>query len=215
MATDEERREVARRLRRADADGLDYETAWCWVLDDALATKGLGWPETFECLADLIEPQPVTGKTSDGYHTFDELYDHRAKLFSVIVRDYRGRAWKSLLHHDGTMYDGMFIVGIETPDGQATYHYDVDPYWSMFDCEVLERAPEWDGHTPQQAIDRIAALRPVCDREALLGIADIMEGSTFEYDGDDGAVRDFASFAEGITRFYASLIREACGEEVG
>lgn len=28
-----------------------------------------------------IEPEPVTGSTSDGYHTFDELYHHRAVLF--------------------------------------------------------------------------------------------------------------------------------------
>ena len=64
MATDEERREVARRLRRADADGLDYDTAWCWVLDDALATKGLGWSETFRHLADLIEPAPTSSDTA-------------------------------------------------------------------------------------------------------------------------------------------------------
>lgn len=25
-------------------------------------------------LAELISPEPVTGSTSDGYHTFDELY---------------------------------------------------------------------------------------------------------------------------------------------
>ncbi len=61
-----------------------------------------------------IEPEPVTGSTSDG-NTFDELYHHRAVLFSVIVAMFRGRSWKSLHHHDGTMYDGMFIVGIDTP----------------------------------------------------------------------------------------------------
>lgn len=100
----------------------------------------------------------ITGETSDGYHTFNELYHHRAVLFSVIVRDHQELAWKSKLHHDGTMYDGMFIVGINTPKGQATYHYDIDPYWEMFDCKELERAPEWDGHTPDQAIERIATL---------------------------------------------------------
>lgn len=76
-------------------------------------------------LAELISPEPVTGSTSDGYHTFDELYHHRAVLFSVIVATFPGRSWKSLHHHDGTMYDGMFIVGIDTPAGPATYHYDV------------------------------------------------------------------------------------------
>lgn len=100
----------------------------------------------------------VTGNTSDGYHTFNELYHHRAVLFSVIVRDHRELAWKSMRHHDGTMYDGMFIVGIETPEGQATYHYDIDPYWDMFNCKELDQAPEWDGHTPSEAIERIATL---------------------------------------------------------
>ena len=100
----------------------------------------------------------INGETSDGYHTFNELYHHRAVLFSVIVRDHRELAWKARKHHDGTMYDGMFIVGIETPKGQATYHYDLDPYWEMFDCEEREFAPEWDGHTPDEAIARIAEL---------------------------------------------------------
>ena len=107
----------------------------------------------------LKEQEPITGETSDGYHTFNELYHHRAVLFSVIVANYKDRAWKSVRHHDGTMYDGMFIVGIDTPDGQATYHYDIDPYWDMFDCKVREFAPEWDGHTPAQAIERIGNLK--------------------------------------------------------
>lgn len=110
-------------------------------------------------LIDLIEPEPITGDTSDGYHTFNELYDHRAKLFSVIVSCFKDKAWKSKKHNDGTMYDGMFIVGIDTPEGQATYHYDIDPYWELFDCKELEKAPKWDGHTPSQAIDRILSMK--------------------------------------------------------
>ena len=103
----------------------------------------------------------INGETSDGYHTFNELYHHRAILFSVIVKTFSDKAWKSLRHHDGTMYDGMFIVGIDTPDGQATYHYDIEPYWDMFECRELVRAPEWDGHTPAQAIERIRKLKPM------------------------------------------------------
>jgi len=99
----------------------------------------------------------VNGETSDGYHTFNELYHHRAILFSIICKKYP-LAWKSKKHHDGTMYEGMFIVGIETPNGQATYHYDIDPYWNMFDVKELETAPEWDGHSPDEAIERIAGL---------------------------------------------------------
>ena len=107
----------------------------------------------------LKAQEPITGETSDGYHTFNELYHHRAVLFSVIVANYPDRAWKSKKHHDGTMYDNMFIVGIDTPDGQATYHYDVEPYWDMFKCRVFDNAPEWDGHTPAQAIERIGKLK--------------------------------------------------------
>ena len=112
---------------------------------------------------DLINnpSQLVTGDTSDGYHTFNELYHHRAVLFSVIVKAFPDKAWKSKQHNDGTMYDGMFIVGIDTPEGQATYHYDIDPYWDMFECHELARAPKWDGHTPAQAIERIGRLEPV------------------------------------------------------
>ena len=100
----------------------------------------------------------VNGDTSDGYHTFNELYHHRAVLFSVIVRDHAKWCWKAKKHADGTMYDGMFIVGINTPHGQASYHYDIYPYWDMFHCEEYEFAPEWDGHTPQEAIERIGKL---------------------------------------------------------
>lgn len=105
----------------------------------------------------LTQP-PITGDTSDGYHTFNELYRHRAILFSVICNERPEVAWKSKRHHDGTMYDGMFIVGIDTPEGQATYHYDIDPYWDMFRVKELELAPEWDGHTSCEAIRRIGTL---------------------------------------------------------
>ena len=114
------------------------------------------------CESPKVDAEPViTGETSDGYHTFNELYHHRAVLFSVIVKAFPERAWKARQHHDGTMYSGMFIVGIDTPEGQASYHYDIDPYWDMFECRELERAPEWDGHTPAQAIERIGKLEPM------------------------------------------------------
>lgn len=111
-------------------------------------------------VGERLPDEKIDGNTSDGYHTFNELYHHRAVLFSVIVKAFPDRAWKSRKHHDGTMYDGMFIVGIDTPQGQATYHYDIDPYWKMFECKELDRAPEWDGHTPAEAIARIGALEP-------------------------------------------------------
>jgi hypothetical protein len=98
------------------------------------------------------------GEFSDGHHTFNELYHHRAVLFSVICNMFPERAWKSKRHDTGDMYEGMFIVGIETDKGQATYHYAVDPYWDMFNVKEFEMAPKWDGHTPAEAIERIGTL---------------------------------------------------------
>ena len=98
------------------------------------------------------------GDFSDGYHTFNELYHHRAVLFSVICNKMPEKAWKSKLHDTGDMFNGMFIVGIETEQGQATYHYDIEPYWDMFKVKELEKAPKWDGHTPADAIQRIGGI---------------------------------------------------------
>lgn len=98
-----------------------------------------------------------TGRISDGYHTFDELYFHRMILFAVICDTYKEKAWKSKLHDDGTMFDNYFIVGIDTPDGQYSYHYHME-YWDHFkEIKEVERAPKWDGHKPED-ITRLLSL---------------------------------------------------------
>lgn len=158
MVSNSERRRAAKRLRDA-ANGIVWKgNGFCDTLSRLTRAREATRRGVMRRLADLIEPKPVTGDTSDGFHTFNELYHHRAVLFSLIVTCFPGASWKSEQHSDGTMYDGMFIVGIETPWGQATYHYDVDKCWNMFPCEELDRAPEWDGHTPDQAIERIERL---------------------------------------------------------
>lgn len=88
---------------------------------------------------------------SDGYHTMDELYHHRGVLFSVICSQNIELSWKSRKHSDGTMYDGMFIAGINTPEGQYTYHCEND-LWDLFDVKELEHAPEWDCHKPKDIV---------------------------------------------------------------
>ena len=129
-----------------------YDLSYC---DDGDLMEWLDAQPT----ADVVEiPEGGIGNLSDGYHTFNELYHHRAILFSVICNSMPDKAWKSRLHDTGDMYEGMFIVGIETPEGQATYHYDIEPYWDMFKVKELEKAPKWDGHTPQVAIDRLSKL---------------------------------------------------------
>lgn len=99
----------------------------------------------------IISTLNDTGNISDGYHSFDELYYHRAVLFGVICKMFKDLSWKSKRHHDGSMYANNFIVGIDTPMGQYSYHYSLD-LWYMFDAKELENAPEYDGHQPSDVI---------------------------------------------------------------
>ena len=95
---------------------------------------------------------------SDGFHTFRQLYYQRMMLFAAIVKQNKDKAWKSLRHEDGELCfgGGWFIVGIDTPEGSYTYHYE-DNYYSLFDCKELERGKHWDGHT-EKDVTRLLSL---------------------------------------------------------
>ena len=105
-------------------------------------------------IQDMINRCENVGEISDGYHTFNELYDHRAALFAALCSYMKKDAWKSKYHEDGTMFDGMFIVGIQTKYGQITYHYDLDK-WDWFNVKELDHAPLFDGHNPNTVIRRL------------------------------------------------------------
>lgn len=106
-----------------------------------------------------------TNKISDGYHTFEDLYEHRIALFIALCRATFRHAWKSQLHSDGTKYEGWFILGITwhdsnglLPSRQITYHLPMKYWDEVKDIATLDKAPEWDGHTPQDVIDRLLTI---------------------------------------------------------
>lgn len=92
------------------------------------------------------------GEVSDGYHTFNELYEHRHTLFAYILRN-APTAWKSRLHDDATMFDGWFIAGLKIKELPVTYHIPIR-LWDLFTCTELLKAPKWDGHTSDDVIKR-------------------------------------------------------------
>ena len=108
-------------------------------------------------ILELKERGFSTKGISDKWHTFEELYYHRMILFLTIQLAHKERSWKSKQHHDGTMFEDSFIVGIETPEGQYSYHYNLE-YWDLFnEIKELEYAPEFDGHQPKD-ITRLLSL---------------------------------------------------------
>lgn len=100
------------------------------------------------------------GETSDGYHTFNELYRYRmlynAAFFNQLPM---GIVSKSLKHDDGEpCFDGTwFIVTAQLPTGQISNHYLIRDGWDLFHIPQVPRAPKWDGHTPTDVAERLEA----------------------------------------------------------
>jgi len=103
------------------------------------------------------------GMISDGYHTFSELYEFRkvlnALLFNEWARQGKYDVHKSWKHSDGEpcFGGGWFIVVAAPPSGQISFHYE-DKDWGMFECPIKEKANEYDGHTPQDVLERLSKL---------------------------------------------------------
>ena len=100
-----------------------------------------------------------SGELSDGYHTFNDLYYQRCILFATLVNQNKKTSWKSYKHEDGELCfgGGWFIVGIDTPQGSYTYHYE-NKYWNLFQCKELEKGKHWDGHTSKD-VDRLLSIK--------------------------------------------------------
>lgn len=101
----------------------------------------------------------VTGDTSDGYHTFNELYEHRHLLFMnmlyLVWQQGHRNVWKSLKHSDGSILGDWFIAGINEQAGeQITYHLPIK-YWSLCPGDIKTAAPEYDGHTSSDVAYRL------------------------------------------------------------
>lgn len=110
---------------------------------------------------------------SDGYHTFDELYEFR-KLYNAALFNEWAKSnitgkpvpypkfdvHKSWKHSDGEdcFGGGWFIVVAILPTGQISNHYKAQD-WDLFNIPEAKKAKyEFDGHTPKDVIDRLRAL---------------------------------------------------------
>lgn len=126
----------------------------------------------------LIRAQGEELEISDGYHTMDELYEHRIYLYISLCRAIAGlsllgaargvnknlviHVWRSQRHSDGDLCFGtgtQFVLGIHKEKGtQITYHIPISKWDETAFAETLERAPEFDGHTSQDVLERLKKL---------------------------------------------------------
>lgn len=113
--------------------------------------------ELLSTIDSLQQEQVDMGEVSDGYHTFNELYYYRmlynAAFFNLLPKEW---VHKSKRHHTGEecFGGGWFIVMANLPTGQVSNHYELKD-WDLFKVPEKEFADEWDGHTPQEAAERI------------------------------------------------------------
>lgn len=93
----------------------------------------------------------VGSDISDGYHTFDELYEHRNLLFmNLCVLDPQFSCWK---RDPGT--PGWFILYWESPSGQISYHIQ-ERLLPLIEARVREdQNKKWDGHASQDVTFRL------------------------------------------------------------
>jgi hypothetical protein len=114
------------------------------------------------------------GEISDGYHTFNELYEFRKVYNAALFNEWADAeinnvdgSWgnkynvhKSWKHFDGELCfgGGWFIVVAVLPTGQISNHYEAKD-WDLFKIPEVEKALfEFDGHTSQDVINRLKAL---------------------------------------------------------
>ena len=100
-------------------------------------------------------------QVSDGYHTFDELYEHRFALWIALCRTLQKGydcTWRSKLHSDGTSYEGWFVLGcFFVPGSQMTYHLPLSRWEDCDFAPIVDRA-YFDGHTSADVLERLKRL---------------------------------------------------------
>lgn len=103
----------------------------------------------------------IDGNTSDGYHTFNELYEFRLLYNAALFNEWglhtdSPEVCKSRKHSDGELAFGgdWFVVTAELPTGQITNHYEMKD-WGLFKIPEVDKAPKWDGHTAQDVAKRL------------------------------------------------------------
>ena len=137
---------------------------------------------TLEAKINVLIQGSDKSKISDGYHTFEELYEFRKLYNAALFNEWASHkgtytaydeegdremqmsytspkyyVHKSWRHYDGELCfgGGWFVVVAVLPTGQITNHYEAKD-WDLFDIPAYDKALyEFDGHTSADVLDRL------------------------------------------------------------
>jgi uncharacterized protein (DUF488 family) len=134
-------------------------------MNDSIAKK---FRELIEQSKEMEKEQSkITENTSDGYHTFKDLYEFR-KAYNVALFNEWGEhviptyeVHKSWKHNNGELCfgGGWFIVVAILPSGQISNHYKAED-WDLFKIPEVEKAKYiFDGHTSKDVIERLLTIQ--------------------------------------------------------
>ena len=131
---------------------LDHREDWTADVDLIVAAVS-----ALPALLDAADERDrLAANPRDEYHTMDELYEYRMLYNALAANAMPDRAVKSWRHSDGgeCFGGGWFVVYLNLPTGQVSNHYKAE-HWDLFRVPEVPLAPEWDGHTPADAADRL------------------------------------------------------------
>lgn len=97
----------------------------------------------------------VGSDLSDGYHTFDELYEHRISLFLALCWQMGSKVFYKLPEPD---FAGWFIVYLELPTGQISYHLPEIYLHTVGSFATHDESHKWDGHDSATVLSRLKRL---------------------------------------------------------
>ena len=116
--------------------------------------------EQLKQVQELIKalPEGLKGKVSDGYHTFDELYEFRHALYINVALTNKDKAIRTLKNKEGESWDGWFILAINTHFGQISFHLPMSKWDLTEGVTEIERNFNYDGHNSEDVLDRLVKL---------------------------------------------------------
>lgn len=93
----------------------------------------------------------------DRHYAFWQLYECRTVMLELICNCLAYKCFKTKKHFDGTMFNGDFILGIDTNLGVSTHHIKA-LYFDDFHVPEIDFSPKYDGYTPEDNLSRLGSI---------------------------------------------------------